>query len=88
MNKINAYETSLNICGVAYSLANLQTIIGIIVGVLTLISILYRFAMTVYEHIKNKQYDKISTDIEQTKNELVDFNKKIEKEKGENNNGN
>lgn len=85
MNKINAYETSLNICGVAYSLANLQTIIGIIVGVLTLISILYRFAMTVYNHIKNKQYDKIPTDIESTKSELVELNKEIEnkKEKGE-----
>lgn len=83
MNKINTYETSLNVCGVAYSLANLQTIIGIIVGVLTLVSILYRFAITVYNHIKNKQYDKISTDIEATKSELEDFNKKIQNEKGE-----
>lgn len=65
MNKAyNTYDTVLSIMGISFSLVNIQEFIGILIGVLTLINIFYKMISQIVKHVKNKEFDKVSEDIE------------------------
>ena len=56
-------------CG-AYGLANIQTILGIVLLVLSILSILFKCGLSIYTHIKNKEYKEIAEDLDKAKEEL------------------
>ena len=77
---IQAIDYSVDVTSGAYGLANIQTILGIILLVLSICSILYKMGLSIYIHIKNKKYEEIAKDIDNAIDE-------IEKLKDGDNNG-
>lgn len=98
----NWYKISnsvLNVLGIAYASDKLDTIIGIIILLLNVLSILYTLVYSIYKSIKNKRCDNIGCiidyaikDLQHLKNgeSLEDQNQKesdqdVNKEGGDNN---
>lgn len=70
----------------SYGLANIQTVLGIVLLVLSIISILFKCVLSIYTHIKNKEIDKISESFDisiQTLEEKVKELKELENNKNE-----
>lgn len=65
--------TSVSVVTGTYALANIQDILSVIILVLSILNILWNFAYRLYKHIKNKEFDKISEDIEETQDKLTDL---------------
>ena len=70
MRMINAYDYSLDVVGSAYGLANIQTILGIIVLILTIFNILFKMCVGIYKKIKEGKIEEISDVVEEAKNEV------------------
>ena len=71
MNKtLQAIDYSVDISSGAYGLANIQTILGIILLVLSICSILFKMGLSIYTHIKNKQYKEVIDDLDKAKEEI------------------
>lgn len=68
----------------AYGIANIQSALGIILLVLSILSILFKAGYSIYNHIKNKQYKEILTDLEKAKTELTKTKEELEISKIEN----
>lgn len=66
----------------SYGLANIQTVLGIILLVLSIISILFKCGLSIYNHIKNKELDKITEDLDAAAAELEKL-KELENNKNE-----
>ena len=65
MNKwFTVVDNVLIVCGVTIALVDIQTILGIIILAFQVILIIYRLVRGIIEHYKNKEYDKIETDIQ------------------------
>ena len=81
MNKtLQIVDYSVDVTSGAYGLANIQTILGIILLILSILSILFKCGLSIYTHIKNKKYEEIVNDLDKAKEE-------IEKLKDGDNNG-
>lgn len=81
MNRyIQGIDYSVDVASGSYGIANIQTILGIILLVLSICSILFKMGLSIYTHIKNKQYKEIAEDLDKAKEE-------IEKLKDGDNNG-
>lgn len=71
MNKaIQTIDYSVDLASGAYGLANIYTILGIILLILSISSILFKMGFSIYTHIKNKQFAKIQEDLDHAKEEL------------------
>lgn len=71
MNKsIQAIDYSVDVASGTYGLANIQTILGIVLLVLSICSILFKMGFSIYTHIKNKEYKEIQDDLDKAKEEL------------------
>lgn len=71
MNKtIQTIDYSVDVASGTYGLANIQTILGIVLLVLSIASILFKMVFSIYTHIKNKQYAEIQKDLDQAKEEI------------------
>ena len=71
MNKaIQTIDYSVDVASGTYGLANIQTILGIVLLVLSIASILFKMGFSIYTHIKNKQYAEIQKDLDQAKEEI------------------
>ena len=68
--KIQIIDYSVDVASGSYGLSNIQTILGIILLVLSIASILFKMGFSIYTHIKNKQYDKIQKDLDIAKEEI------------------
>ena len=62
--------------GVTIGIAQIETILGIIVLAFQIILILYKCGMKIYEHIKNKDVKGIETDLKETIDELENLSDK------------
>lgn len=71
--------------GLIFGLANLQETLGIIVLILTIFNILSTYVMKLYHNIKNKKYDEIAKDTEDTINKLNDLQNVIKKDEDNDN---
>lgn len=72
------YETISNATSIvtgSYAIANIQDTLSIIILVLSIINILWNMIYRIYKHIKEKRYEAISQEIENTKEELNDLKK-------------
>ena len=69
----------LGALGLTVSVQDLNQIINLILLILSVINILIVLGNKVYNHIKNKKYDKVPQDI----NEAIDDIEKLKKKDGE-----
>lgn len=71
MNKsIQAIDYSVDVASGSYGIANIQSVLGIILLVLSICSILFKMVFSIYTHIKNKQYKEIIEDLDKAKEEI------------------
>lgn len=63
----------LNIVGITYGAINVQEVLGIIVLILSILSILWKAGVKIYTLIKNKKYNEIDETINDTINDLNDL---------------
>lgn len=63
-------EYALNIVGITYGAINVQEVLGIIVLILSILSILWKAGVKIYTLIKNKKYNEIHETINDTINDL------------------
>lgn len=66
-------EYGLNIVGITYGAINVQEVLGIIVLILSILSILWKAAVKIYTLIKNKKYNEVDETINDTINDLNDL---------------
>lgn len=67
------YDNYSNICSVAtatYGIANIKEVLGIIVLVLSILNILINTGIKIYHKIKDKKFEEIPNDINETINQL------------------
>ncbi len=62
--KYNIFDTTVTVFGIRFTAENFQTVIGIIIGILTLINILIKMFFKIKEAIHNKKYEDINKIIE------------------------
>lgn len=48
----------------SYGLANIQTVLGIVLLILSIISIIFKCVLSIYTHVKNKEIEKITEDLD------------------------
>ena len=70
MKKLLTIDYTVDVASGSYGLANIQTILGIILLILSILSIIIKSVMTIYIHIKNKNYNGVIEELEKTKEEL------------------
>lgn len=76
MKQINIIEDVLIVGGVALSLTNIYTIMGIILLSFQIVLILIKAGIKIYQHIKAGKLDEAVKDIEDTQKEIDDVTKK------------
>lgn len=72
------YETISNTASIvtgSYAIATIQDTLSIIILVLSIINILWNMSYRIYNHIKEKRYERISEEIENAKEELNELKK-------------
>jgi len=70
MKKLMTIDYAVDVASGSYGLANIQTILGIILLILSILSIIIKSVITIYVHIKNKNYNGVIEELEKTKEEL------------------
>lgn len=80
----NLVENTTIALGVAFSIYNIESILGIILLVMQVGLILWKVGYKIYLRIKYKQLDKIQDDIEKAMNELEQIKNNQPKEEDEN----
>lgn len=70
MKKLLTIDYTVDVASGSYGLVNIQTILGIILLILSILSIIIKSVMTIYIHIKNKNYNGVIEELEKTKEEL------------------
>ena len=76
MKSINIIEDVLIVGGVALSLTNIYTIMGIVLLSFQIVLILIKAGIKIYQHIKNGKMDEAVKDIEDAQKEIEDVTKK------------
>lgn len=74
------YSYTLSVLSIAWSAENIDTILGIILMVLSIVNILWTTGYKIYNHIKEKNYDKVSEEIQAA----IDKIKDIKEDKNDN----
>lgn len=77
-------EPLLNGMGILVGVSDIENILNIVLLCVSLFAILWRAGFTIYTHIKQKKYDKISDDIEHAKDEIETLMPKEDNANGKN----
>ena len=67
------YSYTLSVLSIAWSAENIDTILGIILMVLSIVNILWTTGYKIYNHIKEKNYDKVSEEIQDAIDKIKDI---------------
>ena len=70
MKIFNTCNYTVEVAGASYGLVNIQTILGIIVLILTIINVILNATVRIILAIKKREYDKISEVLDETKEQL------------------
>lgn len=74
---IEKIENGLIVLASLFGLANMESILGIIILAFQIVIILYKFGVKIYNKIKKKEYDILLEDIEQATSELKQLQDEI-----------
>ena len=74
---IEKIENGLIALASLFGLANMESIVGIIILAFQIVIILYKFGVKIYNKIKKKEYDSLLEDIEQATSELKQLQDEI-----------
>lgn len=80
MKYYNYFDYSLNAFSLVFAGVNFEDIFSIILITISIISILFKLGVSIYDKIKAKDYKSIQEDIEKAKEELEQL-KKLEEDK-------
>lgn len=67
------YSYTLSVLSIAWSAENIDTILGIILMVLSIVNILWTTGYKIYNHIKEKNYGKVSEEIQDAIDKIKDI---------------
>lgn len=67
------YSYTLSVLSIAWSTENIDTILGIILMVLSIVNILWTTGYKIYNHIKEKNYGKVSEEIQDAIDKIKDI---------------
>ena len=73
MNKYELISDGASVVTASYSIANLKETLSIIILVLSILNILVNMLIRTIKHIKNKQYEKVTAEINTAKHELQEI---------------
>lgn len=73
--KYEKVSNAISIVTGALALGNIEEILSIIILIISIANILFNMGMKMYNHIKNKNYEAISNELEKTKKELENLKK-------------
>lgn len=80
-NKIvDTAETALNALSILISVQDLNDIINLILLIVSVLAILWRAGYAIYKHIKDKNYDKVSDELDKTKKDIENLKDNVNKE--------
>lgn len=79
MKKLMTIDYSVDVASGTYAIANIQQILGIILLILSISSIIIKGVMTIYIHIKNKNYNEVLKTLEKTSEELEQKSEELAK---------
>ena len=80
MNNYSIYSYSLSLMSLMWSTENINSILGIILMILSIINILYTTFRNIYNGIKNKNYDKVSEEITDAIEKIEDIKEEVNKD--------
>lgn len=80
MNNYSIYSYSLSIMSLMWSTENINSLLGIILTILSIINILYTAIRNIYKYIKNKNYDKVSEEITDAIEKIDDIKEEVNKD--------
>lgn len=67
--------------GVAISIDQIESILGIVILVIQIIWILWKLGVSIYKKVKEKRYSEIGEDIKQAQDELSNLKDQVTKDK-------
>lgn len=70
MKIFNTCNYTVDAVGAGYGLANIQTILGIVVLIFTILNVLINTTVKIIIAVKKREYDKISEVLDETKEQL------------------
>lgn len=79
LDKREITSSVIGTIGISTSVQNLTEILNLIVLILSIANIMWVLIYGIYKHVKNKEYDKISNDIENAKNGIENVKKEDNK---------
>lgn len=71
--KYQTISSATSIVTGSYAIANIQDTLSVIILILSIANILWNMAYRIYNHVKNKRYEKISEEIQEAKDQLNDL---------------
>jgi hypothetical protein len=78
-NILNSLENISILAGISISLPQIETVLGIVILSIQLVLIIAKFTIKIIDKVKNKDYNGIVKDVEDTQDEI----NKITNKKGE-----
>lgn len=67
---LDVCETGLNIVGVAIGVSDIESVLNVILLVVSILAILFRAGYAIYQHVKEKNYSKIAEELESARKQL------------------
>lgn len=77
-------EPLLNGMGILVGVSDIENILNIVLLCVSIFAILWRAGYTIYQHIKEKKFDKIGDDINNAKDEIENLMPKEDNKHGKN----
>ena len=79
---LDVCETGLNIVGVAIGVSDIESVLNVILLVVSILAILFRAGYAIYQHVKEKNYSKIAEELESAKKQLEQLQAKEDNKNG------
>ena len=77
-------EPLLNGMGILIGVSDIENILNIVLLCVSIFAILWRAGYTIYQHIKEKKFDKIGDEIDKAKDEIENLMPKEDNKHGKN----
>lgn len=77
-------EPLLNGMGILIGVSDIENILNIVLLCVSIFAILWRAGYTIYQHIKEKKFDKIGDEIDKAKDEIENLMPKEDNKNGKN----